>query len=49
MECDIPVCAHCISGFGHRDHRYIEMEETLKIQKDILERDLQELENFYLS
>lgn len=43
-ECDIPICASCVSCGDHEQRRKIDIYKCFAIKKDILQKDLKELE-----
>uniref|UniRef100_K1QJX3 Tripartite motif-containing protein 3 n=1 Tax=Magallana gigas TaxID=29159 RepID=K1QJX3_MAGGI len=43
-QCDIPICAKCISSGKHSGHKQIDIFKSFEIKTEILQRDLQELE-----
>lgn len=45
QQCDIPVCIKCVSRKEHRGHHFVDMVKQLAIKKEMLIRDLLELEN----
>ncbi|XP_065924783.1 E3 ubiquitin-protein ligase TRIM71-like [Magallana gigas] len=45
-QCDIPICAKCISSVKHSGHKKIDIFQSFEIKTGILEKDLQELEKF---
>eukprot|EP00105_Crassostrea_gigas_P010627 XP_011425976.1 PREDICTED: E3 ubiquitin-protein ligase TRIM9-like [Crassostrea gigas] len=45
-QCDIPICAKCISSGKHSGHKKIDIFQSFEIKTEILEKDLQELEKF---
>ncbi|XP_078327882.1 uncharacterized protein LOC144623352 [Crassostrea virginica] len=42
-QCNVPICALCVSSGDHEQHTKIEVLEHLKNRKDIIEKDLKEL------
>nr|XP_022344424.1 uncharacterized protein LOC111137301 [Crassostrea virginica] len=45
-QCDVPICSQCVIFKNHKDHDVINIMENSKIKKDVLRKDLQELEKF---
>nr|XP_034329513.1 uncharacterized protein LOC109619769 [Crassostrea gigas] len=45
-QCDIPICAKCISSGKHLGHNILEILQSFEDKTEILHNDLQELENF---
>ena len=45
-QCDIPVCVKCISSDEHLEHRVVESMEILRGKKQIIKKDLEEIEKF---
>eukprot|EP00105_Crassostrea_gigas_P046620 XP_019930768.1 PREDICTED: tripartite motif-containing protein 45-like [Crassostrea gigas] len=45
-QCDIPICAQCISSGKHSGHKKNDIFQSFEIKTGILEKDLQELEKF---
>lgn len=43
-ECDIPICATCVSCGEHEQHKKVDITKTFENKKTLLQRDLQELE-----
>ncbi|XP_022309170.2 uncharacterized protein LOC111114919 [Crassostrea virginica] len=43
-QCDIPICTSCISSGKHIGHKQLEMFADFENKKEVLRRDLQELE-----
>lgn len=44
-ECDISICATCASSGEHIGHAYVEILKFFESQKEVIQRDLDELEN----
>ncbi|XP_065922986.1 tripartite motif-containing protein 3-like [Magallana gigas] len=44
-QCDIPICVRCASSAEHHGHKFIEIRKILDSTKEVIQRDLQELEN----
>nr|XP_022303929.1 uncharacterized protein LOC111111319 [Crassostrea virginica] len=45
-QCDIPICTSCISSGKHIGHKQLEIFADFESKKEVLRRDLQELEKF---
>ncbi|XP_052681777.1 uncharacterized protein LOC128162568 [Crassostrea angulata] len=43
-QCDIPICAKCISSGKHSGHKQVDIFQSFENKTEILEKDLQELE-----
>ncbi|XP_065939186.1 tripartite motif-containing protein 2-like [Magallana gigas] len=43
-QCGIPICATCLSSEEHNGHQFIEITKTMDKKKEIIQKDLQELE-----
>nr|XP_034315666.1 E3 ubiquitin-protein ligase TRIM71-like [Crassostrea gigas]XP_034315667.1 E3 ubiquitin-protein ligase TRIM71-like [Crassostrea gigas] len=43
-HCNIPICLECVSTGKHLGHKQVELLKILEAKKDILKKDLQELE-----
>ncbi|XP_065938998.1 tripartite motif-containing protein 2-like [Magallana gigas] len=43
-QCDIPICATCASSKEHSGHKFIEITKNIDTKKEIIQKDLQELE-----
>ncbi|XP_052678533.1 tripartite motif-containing protein 2-like [Crassostrea angulata] len=44
QQCDIPICTTCASSKEHRGHIFIEIVNNIDSKKEIIQKDLQELE-----
>ena len=45
-QCDIPICTSCISSGQHLGHKAIDIFEDFDTKKEVMKRDLQEIERF---
>nr|XP_034308088.1 E3 ubiquitin-protein ligase TRIM71-like [Crassostrea gigas]XP_034308089.1 E3 ubiquitin-protein ligase TRIM71-like [Crassostrea gigas]XP_034308090.1 E3 ubiquitin-protein ligase TRIM71-like [Crassostrea gigas] len=43
-QCGIPICATCASSEEHNGHQFIEITKTMDKKKEIIQKDLQQLE-----
>ena len=43
-QCDVPICSQCVISKTHKDHDVFDILENSKIKKEVLRKDLQELE-----
>nr|XP_034308083.1 uncharacterized protein LOC117683187 isoform X1 [Crassostrea gigas] len=43
-QCDIPICATCAYSEEHNGHQFIEITKTMDKKKEIIQKDLQQLE-----
>ncbi|XP_052678541.1 E3 ubiquitin-protein ligase TRIM9-like [Crassostrea angulata] len=43
-QCDIPICTTCASSKKHRSHKSVEITNKIDRSKEIIQKDLQELE-----
>ncbi|XP_078314226.1 uncharacterized protein LOC144619625 [Crassostrea virginica] len=46
-QCDIPICISCISSGKHIGHKQLEIFADFESKKEVLRRDLQELEKIF--
>lgn len=46
-QCGIPVCEYCVSLY-HTNHKTVDITERLEKKKDDLQRDIQQLEKYFL-
>uniref|UniRef100_K1Q6E5 Tripartite motif-containing protein 2 n=1 Tax=Magallana gigas TaxID=29159 RepID=K1Q6E5_MAGGI len=44
-QCDIPICVQCVSSGEHLGHKAVEILRSFETKKEVLQRDLNELEN----
>nr|XP_022295757.1 uncharacterized protein LOC111105689 [Crassostrea virginica] len=45
-QCDIPICAQCVSSIEHRGHKLVEIMEVFTSKKESIKKDLKEIEEF---
>ncbi|XP_052681785.1 uncharacterized protein LOC128162578 [Crassostrea angulata] len=45
-QCDIPICAKCVSSGKHSGHKKIDIFQSFESKTEILQKDLQELDIF---
>lgn len=45
-QCDVPICAVCVSSKMHQCHNFADVLKSLEIKKQMLQRDLQDLEKY---
>nr|XP_022336298.1 LOW QUALITY PROTEIN: uncharacterized protein LOC111132772 [Crassostrea virginica] len=45
-QCGVPICSQCVISKTHKDHDVIDIMENSKMKKEVLRKDLQELEKF---
>ncbi|XP_052676819.1 uncharacterized protein LOC128158119 [Crassostrea angulata] len=43
-QCDIPICTTCLSSEEHSGHKFIEIIKNIDSRKEMIQKDLQELE-----
>nr|XP_034308091.1 E3 ubiquitin-protein ligase TRIM71-like [Crassostrea gigas] len=43
-QCGIPICTTCLSSEEHSGHQFIEITKTMDKKKEIIQKDLQQLE-----
>ncbi|XP_078310799.1 uncharacterized protein LOC111137320 [Crassostrea virginica] len=48
-QCDVPFCTSCISSGQHLGHKAIDIFEDFDAKKEVLKKDLQEIENSILT
>ncbi|XP_065927466.1 E3 ubiquitin-protein ligase TRIM71 [Magallana gigas] len=42
-QCDIPICAHCVSSESHKNHKLVDIYTNYEKKREDLQKDLQEL------
>lgn len=47
-QCDIPICTYCVSSDDHLGHRAADIMKTYNKTKEIIQKDLKELEISFL-
>eukprot|EP00105_Crassostrea_gigas_P036317 XP_019920465.1 PREDICTED: E3 ubiquitin-protein ligase arc-1 isoform X1 [Crassostrea gigas] len=43
-QCDIPICTTCASSEKHNGHKFIDITKTMDNKKEIIQKDIEELE-----
>nr|XP_034307030.1 tripartite motif-containing protein 2-like [Crassostrea gigas]XP_034307032.1 tripartite motif-containing protein 2-like [Crassostrea gigas] len=43
-QCGIPICTTCLSSEEHSGHKFIEISKNIDSKKELIQKDLQELE-----
>lgn len=47
-QCDIPICTYCVSSDDHLGHKAADLMKTYNSKKEIIQKDLKELEISFL-
>ena len=45
-QCYVPICSQCVSSGEHLGHKVVEIINILRSKKEIIKKDLQEIEKF---
>ncbi|XP_065936720.1 E3 ubiquitin-protein ligase TRIM71-like [Magallana gigas] len=45
-QCDIPICAHCVSSESHKNHKLVDIYTNYQKKREDLQKDLHELKKF---
>ncbi|XP_065928099.1 tripartite motif-containing protein 3-like [Magallana gigas] len=43
QQCDIPICAHCVSSENHKNHKLVDIYTNYEKKREDIRKDLQEL------
>nr|XP_022343770.1 uncharacterized protein LOC111136900 [Crassostrea virginica] len=46
QQCDVPICSQCVISKTHKDHDVFDVMDIFKSKKEVLRKDIQELEGF---